>query len=201
MEREEELLLIERIKGGDDSLYKILVDRYSPKILSIVRGVVRNRSDAEEVAQDVFVKAYFSLKKFRGESSFSTWLYRIAYNMSISKVRKKSKYVNIGDMGNFAAGEDISASNSNEEDILNKEHKLKILDIMINELDPSDRFLLLSFYIHEKSIRELSEITGMGESNVKVKLHRIKKRLTTFISDKDMEVTYGGDIWTKMMIY
>ena len=191
MEREEELLLIDKVKGGDDSLYKILVDKYSPKILSIVMGVVRNRGDAEEVVQDVFVKAFFSLKKFRGESSFSTWLYRIAYNMSISKVRKKSRYVNIADMGNFAAAEDISGIDSSEENIRNREDKFKILDIIINELDPTDRFLLLSFYIHQKSIRELSEITGMSESNVKVKLHRIKKRLTALISDKNMEVIYG----------
>ena len=191
MEREEELLLIDKVKGGDDSLFKILVDKYSPKILSIVMGVVRNRGDAEEVVQDVFVKAFFSLKKFRGESSFSTWLYRIAYNMSISKVRKKSRYVNIADMGNFAAAEDISGIDSSEENIRNREDKFKILDIIINELDPTDRFLLLSFYIHQKSIRELSEITGMSESNVKVKLHRIKKRLTALISDKNMEVIYG----------
>jgi len=190
-DREEDLLLIDKIKGGDDSLYKILVDRYSSKILSIVRGVVRDSSDAEEVAQDVFVKAFFSLKKFRGDSSFSTWLYRIAYNMSISKVRRKSKYVNIGDMGNYAAERNISGTDGNEEDIHNKEHKFKILDIIINELDPADRFLLLSFYIHEKSIRELSEITGISESNVKVKLHRIKKRLTALVNDKNMEVIYG----------
>jgi len=191
MEREEELILIEKIKSGDDALYKILVDRYSQKILSIVRGVVRSRGDAEEVAQDVFVKAFFSLKKFRGDSSFSTWLYRIAYNMSISKVRKKSRYVSMGDMGNFAAGQELFDGSDSEEENRNQENRFKMLDTIINELDPADRFLLLSFYIHEKSIREISEITGMGESNVKVKLHRIKKRLTALISDKNMEVIYG----------
>jgi RNA polymerase sigma factor, sigma-70 family len=191
MEREEELILIEKIKSGDDALYKILIDRYSPKILSIVRGVVRNQGDAEEVAQDVFVKAFFSLKKFRGDSSFSTWLYRIAYNMSVSKVRKKSRYVGMGDMGNFAAGQELFDGSDSEDENRNKENRFKILDIIINELDPADRFLLLSFYIHEKSIRELSEITGMGESNVKVKLHRIKKRLSALIDDKNMEVIYG----------
>ena len=191
MEREEELILIEKIKSGDDALYKILVDRYSPKILSIVRGVVRSQGDAEEVAQDVFVKAFFSLKKFRGDSSFSTWLYRIAYNMSISKVRKKSRYVGMGDMGNFAAGQELFDGSESEEENRNQENRFKMLDTIINELDPADRFLLLSFYIHEKSIREISEITGMGESNVKVKLHRIKKRLTALINDKNMEVIYG----------
>jgi len=191
MEREEELILIEKIKSGDDALYKILVDRYSPKILSIVRGVVRSQGDAEEVAQDVFVKAFFSLKKFRGDSSFSTWLYRIAYNMSISKVRKKSRYVGMGDMGNFATGQELFDGSESEEENRNQENRFKMLDTIINELDPADRFLLLSFYIHEKSIREISEITGMGESNVKVKLHRIKKRLTALINDKNMEVIYG----------
>ena len=78
MKREEELLIIERIKGGETGLYKQLVDFHSPRILSIIRGVVKSREDAEEVAQDVFVKAYFSLSGFRGDCSFSTWLFRIA---------------------------------------------------------------------------------------------------------------------------
>ena len=82
MKREEELKIIERIKCGETGLFNQLVLGHSPKILSIVRGVVSNREDAEEVAQDVFVKAYFSLPGIRGECLFSTWLFWIAYNMS-----------------------------------------------------------------------------------------------------------------------
>ena len=83
--REEELKIIEKIKGGESLLYDRLVHEHSPKIMSVIRGVVGNNEDAEEIAQDVFVKAFFSLDKFRGDSSFATWLFRIAYNMEIGR--------------------------------------------------------------------------------------------------------------------
>ena len=184
MDRDDELCLIERIRDGDDALYGVLVNKYSQSILSIVRGIVRNSGDAQEVAQDVFVKAFFSLKKFRGDSSFSTWLYRIAYNMSISRVRRKNIYVNVEDVSTFVSDSDMDGGEgiSEKEE---KEGKFRILDQVINELNPSDRFLILSFYIHDKSIKEISEITDISESNVKVRLHRIKRRLMLLVNNKD----------------
>ncbi|HBY02410.1 MAG TPA: RNA polymerase subunit sigma-70 [Rikenellaceae bacterium] len=186
MKREEELILIKRIKAGELNLFNTLVETHSPKILSVVRGVVSNREDAEEVAQDVFVKAYFSIKSFRGECSFSTWLFRIAYNMSISKTRlKKREHIPIENTCNIPDDSLASAEN-----FMDAERLYKALNKTLNELDVPDRFLIISFYNHEKSIKEISEITGMSESNVKVKLHRIKKRLNMLMGD-NMEVCYG----------
>jgi len=186
MKRAEELLLIEKIKGGEHSLFNQLVIEHSPRVLSVIRGVLCNREDAEEVSQDVFVKAFFSLKLFRGECSFSTWLYRIAYNMAISKVRKKrGNYVQIDnltipDNGSFSISETIAE----------QEERHRQLGILLKELSTPDRFLLLSFYLQEKSIAELAEITRMSESNIKVRLHRMKKKMNTFLKEK-MEVSYG----------
>lgn len=186
MKREEEFILIKRIKAGELNLFNTLVETHSPKILSVVRGVVSNREDAEEVAQDVFVKAYFSIKSFRGECSFSTWLFRIAYNMSISKTRlKKREHIPIENTGNIPDESLASAEN-----FIDTERLYRALNKTLSELDVSDRFLIISFYNHEKSIKEISEITGMSESNVKVKLHRIKKRLNLLMGD-NMEVCYG----------
>jgi len=188
MERDEELILIDKIRAGEEGLYKPLVDKYSSKILSIVKGVVRDRSDAEEVAQDVFVKAYFSLNKFRGDSSFSTWLYRIAYNMSISKVRKKNRYINVENINSFA---DSTGGDNDSNNALEKERRFKTIDALIERLEPLERFVLLSFYNHDKSIKEIAEITGMSEANVKVKLHRIKKKMITLVKEENKEVIYG----------
>ncbi len=185
MKKEEELTLIKRIIDGEESLFNRFVIEYSPRVLSVVRGVLNNREDAEEIAQDVFVKAYFSLKSFRGDCSFSTWLYRIAYNMAISKIRqKKSSFIQID---NLPIPDDrISAS----EKVSEQEDLQKQLNILLEELLPSDRFMILSFYMHQKSIAEIAEITGMSESNVKVRLHRIKKRMGLILKGK-MEVSYG----------
>ncbi|MEA5005914.1 MAG: sigma-70 family RNA polymerase sigma factor [Rikenellaceae bacterium] len=185
MKKEEELSLIKQIIDGEESLFNKFIIEYSPRVLSVVRGVLYNREDAEEIAQDVFVKAYFSLKSFRGDCSFSTWLYRIAYNMAISKIRqKKGSFIQID---NLSIPDDrISAS----EKVNDQEELQKQLNILLEELSPSDRFMILSFYMHQKSIIEIAEITGMSESNVKVRLHRIKKRMSLMLKGK-MEVSYG----------
>jgi len=185
MKKEEELSLIKRIRDGEESLFNRFVIEYSPRVLSVVRGVLCNREDAEEIAQDVFVKAYFSLKSFRGDCSFSTWLYRIAYNMAISKVRQKR--------GSFIQIDNLSIPDeriSTAEKVDEQENIERQLYMVLGEISPSDRFMIMSFYIHQRSVAEIAEITGMSESNVKVRLHRTKKRMGTILKGK-MEVSYG----------
>ncbi|HBG23733.1 MAG: hypothetical protein A2X17_06720 [Bacteroidetes bacterium GWF2_41_61] len=187
MKREEELHTIELIRNGNLELYKVIVEEYSPRVLSVIRGVLPCKEDAEELAQDVFVKAFFSLNKFRGDSSLSTWLFRIAYNMSISKTRlKKVKFVPI----ESAQIESNNCSDISEEEIYMKEKRFELLNRLLSSLDPSERFLITLFYNQEKSIKEISQITGIGESNIKVKLHRIKKKMGEMVGGK-MEVSYG----------
>lgn len=187
MKREEELHIIDLIRNGDQELYKVIVEEYSPRVLSVIRGVILCKEDAEEVAQDVFVKAFFSLNKFRGDSSLSTWLFRIAYNMSISKTRlKKVSFVPI-------ESSQISSSESSDisiEEAHIREKRYELLNRILSSLDPSERFLITLFYNHEKSIKEIAQISGIKESNVKVKLHRIKKRMGEMVDEK-MEVSYG----------
>lgn len=187
MKREEELQIIELIRNGNQELYKTIVEEYSPRVLSVIRGVIPCREDAEEVAQDVFVKAFFSLNKFRGESSLSTWLFRIAYNMSISKTRLKK--INFVSYENAQILSDYYSDNSEEEALL-RENKIELLNRMLSCLDPSERFLIALFYNHDKSIKEIAEIIDAKESNVKVKLHRIKKRMGKMVDEK-MEVNNG----------
>ncbi|PKP00369.1 MAG: RNA polymerase subunit sigma-70 [Bacteroidetes bacterium HGW-Bacteroidetes-8] len=187
MKREEELRIIELIRNGDQELYKVIVEEYSPRVLSVIRGVIPCREDAEEVAQDVFVKAFFSLNKFRGDSSLSTWLFRIAYNMSISKTRLKK--VNFVPVDSAQISSNYCSDNSEEEAYI-REKRFELLNRMLSSLDTSERFLIALFYNHEKSIKEIADITGTKESNVKVKLHRIKKRMGEMVDEK-MEVSYG----------
>ncbi|MDP3398307.1 MAG: sigma-70 family RNA polymerase sigma factor [Bacteroidales bacterium] len=185
--REEELKIIEKIKAGDSLLYDRLVLEHSPKIISVIRGVVGNNEDSEEIAQDVFVKAFFSLDKFRGDSSFATWLFRIAYNMAISKMRKKRySFVDIENAKLPVFMNDQNDENEAEE----RERKFIMLEKILKNLETHERFLIMLFYNQDKSIKEISQITGMGEPNVKVTLHRIKKKLAV-IADSKMEVSYG----------
>ncbi len=187
MKREEEHQITEKIKEGDLLSFRKLVDTYSPNILSVIRGIIDNEEDAREISQDVFVKAYFSIQKFRGDSSLSTWLFRIAYNLSISHLRKRRfTFVSEND---YKIPESCLRSEE-DDDIDCKESKIRLIESITETLCPEDKFLLNLFYEQDKSIKEISSIMGLTESNVKVKLHRIKKRIAE-IAEKKMEVSYG----------
>lgn len=87
--QQKDLYFIDKIIAGDTESYAIIVNRHKDMVFTIVNRILRSREDAEEIAQDVFLKAFQSLQKFKREAKFSTWLYRIAYNTAISKTRKK----------------------------------------------------------------------------------------------------------------
>jgi len=173
MTRLEEQIILERIRQGEESLYGELIDLYSAKLFSVIIGVVKNREDAQEIVQDVFSKAFFSLDKFRGDSSFSTWLFRIAYNMSVSKIRRKKRYLNVERIEDFVTEQHFDET----EYYLEKERRDSIAESLLDQLAPDERFIILSFYAQQKSIKEIAHITGKSETNTKVKLFRIRQRL------------------------
>lgn len=166
---------INRILNGYTSDYSIIVDRYKDMVHTIAYRLCGNREDAEEVAQDVFVKAYKSLKDFKGKSKFSTWIYSITYNTTVSKMRKKQlEYVRLDDKdGNLSEIKDKGYEEQNNFDKVPFEILIKILD----ELDPIDKSLLTLYYQDDKSVRELSNITGLTMSNVKVRLFRNRRKI------------------------
>ena len=174
---------IERIQAGDTASFACLLDKYSRQVFSLIVKVVGNREDAEELAQDVFVKVYRNLPSFKGNSSFSTWIYRIAYNTAISETRKKRH--------EFLAIEESVISNVSEEEVADAlgrsdtSEQMNKLDAALALLPPDERAIILLFYMKEKSIEEIADITGLSASNVKVKLHRIRKKL--FVILKGME--------------
>ena len=166
---------IERVLNGDKSSYALLVERHKNMVFTIANRMLRNREEAEEVAQDAFLKAYKSLKKFKKESKFSTWLYKIVYNQCISELRKKKRPVHSID--------DEENHNTDIEDTYNKVDKLEdkdrkyYLEKAINLLSEDDRMIVTLYYHNELSTEEIAEILNMSVSNVKVKLYRSRKKL------------------------
>ena len=166
---------IDKVLNNDVNAYASLVDMHKDMVFTIALKIVRNREDAEEIAQDVFVKAYQSLATFKKESKFSTWLYRIVYNTAISKTRKKNietTNINYNIVENYS--EDDINDNLNRLD--NNEQKT-IINTVLKKLNPEDHLLVTLYYFEEKSIDEISEIVNISQSNVKVKLFRIRKKL------------------------
>jgi RNA polymerase sigma factor (sigma-70 family) len=173
MSLKEDSYYISEVLSGNTSAYAKLVERYQSLAYTLALRMVKNSQDAEEIAQDAFVKAYASLKNFRGKSKFSTWLYRIIYNTSISMLRKKQvEMVKIDEKPEFTFNL-VHHDNLNEEN----EFTLKALEKALEILDADERFLITLYYYKDVSVDEISEITGLSSSNVKVKLFRSRKKL------------------------
>lgn len=183
MELYTDLYYVKRIQEGDLSCFACLLDKYSRQVHSLILKVVCSREDAEELAQDVFMKVYKNISSFKGDSSFSTWIYRIAYNTAISATRKRKM--------EYLAIEESTINNVSEEEVARMmgqtepSEQIEQLEKAIGLLSPDERGIILLYYMQEKTIDDLVEITGLTVSNVKTKLFRIRKKL--FVLLKEME--------------
>ena len=149
-----------------------------------------SREDAEDLAQETFVKAYFSLGKYRGESSISTWLYSIAWHLAVSSLRKRKWTVSRERFTERELQESSAWLESGEDREMKvmRERQYEAIERAVAALEPQDRFLISAFYEEGRSIAELEQITGMTQANVKVRLFRCRNRLARILkTDKDLE--------------
>ncbi len=180
--RSDEKDIIKHILRGETHLYAHFVDKYSEAVFSLVAHMVNCREDAEEITQDIFIKAFEKLSSFNVDSSFSTWLYRIAYNTTISALRRRP-------CNSVAIAEEILADTDETlvDETLNNENEelLQRLDRAIALLSPEERALVRLYHLEERSISETAQITGLKENSVKVKLHRARKKLYILIKEQE----------------
>ncbi len=166
---------IDRVLDGDVPAYAFLVAKHKNLVFSIALKILNNREDAEEIAQDCFLKAFQALGTFEKKSQFSTWLYRIVYNAAISKTRKKR--LELVPMDNYVINnytEDNVAAAIGE---IDPEEQKVMIESAMEHLTDDESLLVTLFYKGENSIEDISNITGLSMSNVKVRLHRIRKKL------------------------
>ena len=172
---------IEKILKGDSNTFAFLIDKYKDMVFTLAIKMVKNREVAEEVSQDAFLKAYKYLPKFKGDSKFSTWLYKIAYNTSLDAIKKNSNQYN-----NVAIDEITVNYISSIETILDgieREERATIINDCLEQLAEDEKAILVFFYFKELSLKEIVEITSMSEANVKVKLHRARKKLLSIVKN------------------
>jgi RNA polymerase sigma-70 factor (ECF subfamily) len=166
---------IKQALEGNTSGFAFLVEKYKDMVFTIAVRIAGNREDAEEIAQDVFVKAYQGLAGYKATSKFSTWLYSIAYNQSVSFIRKK--HLNICSIDNFGT--------SIQETFGEDDSRLLLLDDIppqyaaqaLGKLDKTDQIILTLYYQNESMVKEIAKITGLTIANIKVRLFRGRKKL------------------------
>jgi len=175
MENLDELSYIKRILEGETNLFSVFLERYSRSIHSLIVRIIPSNEDAEELTQDTFLKAFRKLDTFKGECSFSTWLFRIAYNTAISATRKK-KYI-------FPVIDDSMVENVSDDtmDLVfgddEDENRLQLLEEAIAKLNVEEKTLITLYYSENKSIAEIAGMMELTTDNVKVKLFRVRKKL------------------------
>ena len=180
--KKDEAHIIKEILHGNTALYEYFLDRYGQQVFVLVDRIVSCQEDAEELTQDVFLKAFQQLSSFKAESSFSTWIYRIATNVAISAVRKKKNDIIRLDESVFF---NLSESQVDEALEDESEEQLQRLQRAMEKLEADERALITLYYMEEKPLSEVAFILGMTEGNAKVKLHRIRKKLYIFIKDQE----------------
>ena len=180
--KKDEAHIIKEILHGNTTLYEYFLDRYGQQVFVLVDRIVSCQEDAEELTQDVFLKAFQQLSSFKAESSFSTWIYRIATNVAISAVRKKKNDTIRLDESVF-----LNLSESQVDEALEdeSEEQLQRLQRAMEQLEADERALITLYYMEERPLMEVAFILGMTEGNAKVKLHRIRKKLYIFIKNQE----------------
>jgi RNA polymerase sigma-70 factor (ECF subfamily) len=161
--------IIDKVLAGDTDAFGSIVARHGDMVLRLAVRIVGNRDEAQDVVQEVFVKAYKSLGRWRARSAFSTWLYRIAYNEAVSHIRRRKPMVPVYEV---AAGEDD-----------NDGQRYAVLEKALSMLAPDERALVTLFYEEGLGMNDIARITGLSEGNVKVRMHRTRKKLYNFMQD------------------
>lgn len=180
MDKIDDQYYIQKVKAGEADAFRFLVERHKTIVFNIVLQITRSKEDTEEVAQDVFLKAYQSISNFKGDSKFSTWLYRIAYNMAISKVRKKK--LPISSIEDYELADHEIKQVYDDFELIENSDKKKYLKKAIDQLSSEDSLVITLYYLNERSIEEISELADMSKSNVKVRLHRARKKMFDYLS-------------------
>ncbi|MFN7922089.1 MAG: RNA polymerase sigma factor [Bryobacteraceae bacterium] len=177
----EEATLVRRVQTGDEMAFREVVDRYQSKVFSIIYGILRNRNDAEDIAQQVFAKIYFSIGNFDFRSSLLTWIYKITVNECYDYLRKKKvrKLVYESDFTEEEAQRMERAEPGAgsqplmDDDLARRDLVVKLL----GKVSEEDRQLLMLKEVEGHSVEELAEMTGMNENTIKVKLFRARQKL------------------------
>ena len=175
MSQSKDQIYIDRVLQGDANSFSYLVENYKDMAYTVAMKIVRNAEDAEEVAQDSFIKAFQQLRTFQGKSKFSTWLYTIVYRTAISKTRKKK--IEVTAIDDYVLDNYTTDSSFSQIEGLKHEEQQKYVKAAINQLPELDALLVTLFYMNENTLEEIEKITGYTKTNIKVRLFRARKKL------------------------
>lgn len=193
MSQPEDQHYIDAVINGDSKAFAVLIDRYKHMVFTLAMKILKNNEEAEEVSQDVFVKVYQVLQTFKGDSKFSTWVYKIAYYRSLDYLKKQKRNLNTSSIDTEV--EYHLPSIENTLDRLEAEERKKTIKRAIDGLPENDAVVITLHYFEELSLKEIADIMGIEANTVKVRLFRSRKRLAELLKntlEPEIFENYGG---------
>ena len=187
-DRDLDWAIVQRVQTGEVSAFNQLVQKYRQSLFSIIYNMTGNREDATDIAQEAFIKAFQSIKQFRGQASFYTWIYRIAVNSSITFIKraKKQRFINYETIDETLVSSDIleyfTAKTKTEKGALLKELQEK-LNEALQKLSPKHRIVVILHEVEGMNHKEIADITKTSEGTVRSRLHYAKKMLQAYLQE------------------
>jgi len=180
----DERQLVRKAQKGDKPAFEILVQRHQHRVFAVARGILKRQEDVEDIAQQVFVKAYFSLKRFDQRAAFSTWLYKITVNecWDVLRKRKARPLVYEADFSEEQSKQYSAAEReaSKAPDTSDRMALREQLEKMLGQLDKRDRAMLVLKEVEGFSVEEIAESMGLNANTVKVRLFRARRRIIEY---------------------
>ena len=187
-DRDLDWAIVQRVQNGEVSAFNQLVQKYRQSLFSIIYNMTGNREDATDIAQEAFIKAFQSIKQFRGQASFYTWIYRIAVYSSITFIKraKKQRFINYETIDETLVSSDIleyfTAKTKTEKGALLKELQEK-LNEALQKLSPKHRIVVILHEVEGMNHKEIADITKTSEGTVRSRLHYAKKMLQAYLQE------------------
>jgi RNA polymerase sigma-70 factor (ECF subfamily) len=173
--------LTQRARGRDEAAIRVLMQRYNRRLFRIARGVLRNDAEAEDVVQEAYVRAFTRLAEFRGESSFGTWVSRIAYNEALGRQRRQRAMTDLSVLDSLKQADIIpfpyTTSATDPERTMAQREVQKLLENAIDDLPEDFRSVLIARAVEGLSIEDTAAVLGIKPQTVKTRLHRARKLL------------------------
>lgn len=184
---------IDSVLSGDTRAFEVLIDRYKHMVFTLALKMVGSRENAEEVSQDVFLKAFTALKTFKGEAKFSTWLYKIAYYRSLDYLKKNKRKLQTSAI-EISEQYNVAALAGTMDELESSERKQMIKEAL-EQLPPDDNVIITLYYFEELSLKEIAKVMNLTPNNIKVKLFRSRSRLAEILINQvepEMIRAYGS---------
>lgn len=179
-----DLQIIGEIRDGKGHLYAVLVDRYKNLGFSLASRILRNREDAEEATQDAFIRAYNALNGFEGKSRFSTWFYRILYNVCLTKISRRKEELFSLDEESHSYLLDRSVENDRGPDDFEIKDSVEFVKRKMDSLPAKYQTILTLFYLQELSHEEIAEVTRLPIGTIKTHLYRARQSLQQLVQEE-----------------